>query len=181
VIEFGAMVMVTEDGRSASAWVLQEPAVFGDEATAEFMSMFETFVGDLKSAFTTLNTILLAGTAGGAGAKVYAPRLITGRLSADFACLLKDGSAMVVLQQARVRQATGEEEVNVIGYCIGGTLVASALAYMKATGDKRIVSATLFTTLLGVTPWASLYSRWITRRRVVSSIARCIEPVIRSA
>jgi polyhydroxyalkanoate synthase subunit PhaC len=47
-----------------------------------------------------------------------------------------------------ITQATGEDEVNVIGYCIGGTLVASALAYMGATGDKRIISATFFTTLL---------------------------------
>ena len=29
-------------------------------------------------------------------------------------------------------------EVNVVGYCIGGTLVASTLAYLAATNDKRI-------------------------------------------
>jgi polyhydroxyalkanoate synthase len=46
------------------------------------------------------------------------------------------------------RRATGEAEANVIGYCIGGTLAASALAYMAATKDKRVASATLFTTLL---------------------------------
>ena len=48
----------------------------------------------------------------------------------------------------RSTRATGEDEVNIIGYCIGGTLIASALAYMAATSDKRIASATLFTTLL---------------------------------
>ena len=58
-------------------------------------------------------TIQTAGadTAGGAGAKTYAPRLITGRIAADAACLLKDGSAMVMIQQQRVRQATGEDVV----------------------------------------------------------------------
>src|SRR5262249_12126526 len=44
--------------------------------------------------------------------------------------------------------ATGEAEANVIGYCIGGTLMASALAYMAAKKDARVASATLFTTLL---------------------------------
>jgi polyhydroxyalkanoate synthase len=47
-----------------------------------------------------------------------------------------------------IGRATGESDVNAIGYCIGGTLLASTLAYIAATGDKRIVSATFFTTLL---------------------------------
>src|SRR5262249_59002385 len=47
-----------------------------------------------------------------------------------------------------IEQATGEAEANVIGYCIGGTLMASALAYMAAKKDARVASATLFTTLL---------------------------------
>jgi polyhydroxyalkanoate synthase len=47
-----------------------------------------------------------------------------------------------------IEKATGESEVNVIGYCIGGTLVASTLAYMATRNDRRIVSATLFTSLL---------------------------------
>jgi polyhydroxyalkanoate synthase subunit PhaC len=47
-----------------------------------------------------------------------------------------------------IKKATGESDVNVIGYCIGGTLVASMLAYMAATKDRRIASATFFTTLL---------------------------------
>jgi polyhydroxyalkanoate synthase len=50
-----------------------------------------------------------------------------------------------------IEQATGETEVNAIGYCIGGTLLASTLAYMAATNDKRIVAATFFTTLLDFT------------------------------
>jgi len=43
-----------------------------------------------------------------------------------------------------VEQATGVAEVNAIGYCIGGTLLTASLAYMAATGDERIKSATFF-------------------------------------
>jgi polyhydroxyalkanoate synthase subunit PhaC len=45
-----------------------------------------------------------------------------------------------------IEQATGERDVAAIGYCVGGTLLAIALAYMAAVGDKRISSATFFTT-----------------------------------
>jgi polyhydroxyalkanoate synthase subunit PhaC len=47
-----------------------------------------------------------------------------------------------------IAQATGEREANVIGYCLGGTLLASTLAYMKAKGDGRIKSATYFVALV---------------------------------
>jgi polyhydroxyalkanoate synthase len=47
-----------------------------------------------------------------------------------------------------IEQATGEREVNAIGYCLGGTLLASTLAYMAARGDDRIKSATFFVTML---------------------------------
>ncbi len=47
-----------------------------------------------------------------------------------------------------VEQATGENKINVIGYCIGGTLLAATLAYMAAKHDKRIASATFFVSLL---------------------------------
>lgn len=43
-----------------------------------------------------------------------------------------------------VKGVTGESEVNAIGYCVGGTLLAATLAYMAATGDKRIASVTFF-------------------------------------
>jgi polyhydroxyalkanoate synthase len=39
---------------------------------------------------------------------------------------------------------TGEDRVHAIGYCVGGTLLSIALAYMAATGDARVMSATLF-------------------------------------
>jgi polyhydroxyalkanoate synthase len=45
-----------------------------------------------------------------------------------------------------IEAATGERDVTALGYCVGGTLLAVTLAYMAATGDDRISSATLFTT-----------------------------------
>ncbi len=45
-----------------------------------------------------------------------------------------------------VEAATGERVVNAIGYCIGGTLLACALSQMASSGQKRIRSATFFTT-----------------------------------
>ena len=47
-----------------------------------------------------------------------------------------------------IREATGQSEVNALGYCIGGTLLACALAWLAKEDDKRIVSATFFTTML---------------------------------
>jgi polyhydroxyalkanoate synthase len=41
---------------------------------------------------------------------------------------------------AVIRQ-TGRPDINALGYCVGGTLLASTLAYMAAKGDKRISSA----------------------------------------
>ena len=44
--------------------------------------------------------------------------------------------------------ATGEKEANVIGYCLGGTLLSATLAYMTAKRDRRIKSATFFVTMV---------------------------------
>jgi polyhydroxyalkanoate synthase subunit PhaC len=46
-----------------------------------------------------------------------------------------------------IEQATGERDVNAIGYCLGGTLLASTLAYMATKGDDRIRTATFFVTM----------------------------------
>src|SRR5579864_2395723 len=43
-----------------------------------------------------------------------------------------------------IKEATGEDKVHAIGYCVGGTLLAITLALMAARHDERIVSATLF-------------------------------------
>jgi polyhydroxyalkanoate synthase subunit PhaC len=42
-------------------------------------------------------------------------------------------------------KATGERQVNAIGYCVGGTLLAAALAYHAQGQDDRIASATFLT------------------------------------
>jgi polyhydroxyalkanoate synthase len=47
-----------------------------------------------------------------------------------------------------IADATGESEVNVIGYCLGGTLLACTLAFMAAKRDNRIKSATFFVTMV---------------------------------
>ncbi|MGE0096468.1 MAG: PHA/PHB synthase family protein [Alphaproteobacteria bacterium] len=47
-----------------------------------------------------------------------------------------------------MEKATGEREVNVIGYCLGGTLLNCALAYMTAKKDDRVKSATFLTSLV---------------------------------
>jgi polyhydroxyalkanoate synthase subunit PhaC len=44
------------------------------------------------------------------------------------------------------QDATGSPKVNVIGYCIGGTLTAASLGWMAAQNDTRVNSATFFTT-----------------------------------
>ncbi|MBU3020765.1 class I poly(R)-hydroxyalkanoic acid synthase [Aestuariibacter sp. A3R04] len=43
---------------------------------------------------------------------------------------------------------TGREKVNMVGFCVGGTLLSTAAAYLRAKGDTRIASLTLLTTLL---------------------------------
>jgi polyhydroxyalkanoate synthase len=50
-----------------------------------------------------------------------------------------------------IKKATGESDVNAIGYCIGGTLLASSLGYMAAKGDERIKTATFLVTLTDFT------------------------------
>ncbi len=43
-----------------------------------------------------------------------------------------------------VKDATGIEDPNCVGYCIGGTLLAATLAYMAAKKDARVHSATFW-------------------------------------
>lgn len=48
-----------------------------------------------------------------------------------------------------IRDITGAEQVNAAGYCIGGTLLATTLAWLAAGGEQeRITSATFLTTML---------------------------------
>ena len=50
-----------------------------------------------------------------------------------------------------VESETGEKQVNAIGYCVGGTLLAAAMALFAQEGEKRNKSATLFTTQVDFT------------------------------
>jgi polyhydroxyalkanoate synthase len=47
-----------------------------------------------------------------------------------------------------IEQATGERQVNVTGYCLGGILLSATAAWLKAKGDDRIKSATYLTTMV---------------------------------
>ena len=47
-----------------------------------------------------------------------------------------------------IEKAAGEAQINAVGYCVGGTLLACTLAYMAAGGDERIVSATFLATMV---------------------------------
>jgi len=61
----------------------------------------------------------------------------------DFASYMHEG---IFAALETIERATGEKRVSAIGYCVGGTLLGVTLAYMAAIGDKRIDSATFFTT-----------------------------------
>ena len=50
-----------------------------------------------------------------------------------------------------VEKATGERQVNAIGYCVGGTLLAATLALHAQKKDRRIASATFLTTQVDFT------------------------------
>ncbi|PSU36379.1 class I poly(R)-hydroxyalkanoic acid synthase [Photobacterium lutimaris] len=64
----------------------------------------------------------------------------------DFDDYVVDG---VVKAVDVVEDITGEKQINAAGYCIGGTLLATTLAYYSAKRMRnRIKSATFFTTLL---------------------------------
>jgi polyhydroxyalkanoate synthase len=47
-----------------------------------------------------------------------------------------------------IEKITGQREVNAVGYCLGGTLLAITVAYLAAKKDDRILSGTYFTTML---------------------------------
>jgi polyhydroxyalkanoate synthase len=47
-----------------------------------------------------------------------------------------------------VQEITGQKQVNALGFCVGGTIVANALAVMYARGEEPVASVTLMTALL---------------------------------
>src|SRR5262250_1856176 len=66
----------------------------------------------------------------------------------DFEDYLIDGPLAAL---NAIEKPTGEKEVNALGYCLGGTLLAATLAYMAATKDRRIASGTFMTSLVDFT------------------------------
>jgi polyhydroxyalkanoate synthase len=50
-----------------------------------------------------------------------------------------------------VREITGADTINALGFCVGGTILGTALAVLAARGEKPVASATLLTSLLDFT------------------------------
>jgi polyhydroxyalkanoate synthase len=74
----------------------------------------------------------------------------------------------------QVEKVTGEKQVNMIGYCLGGTLLACLLAYMQAKKDNRVKSATYFTTMVDFADSGEL-SVFIDEEQIVALEARMNE------
>ncbi len=50
-----------------------------------------------------------------------------------------------------VQDVTGARQINALGFCVGGTIITTALAVLAARGDKPVAALTLLTTLLDFT------------------------------
>ncbi len=50
-----------------------------------------------------------------------------------------------------VQDITGAKQINALGFCVGGTILTTALAVLAARGEKPVASATLLTTLVDFT------------------------------
>ncbi len=50
-----------------------------------------------------------------------------------------------------VQNITSAEQINALGFCVGGTILSNALAVLAARGDEPVASATFLTTLIDFT------------------------------
>lgn len=66
-----------------------------------------------------------------------------------------------------------DAKIHTVGYCIGGTLLASTLAYMHAINDYRVASASYFTTMLDFSNPGEL--KCFINQKVLNSIFKIIE------
>ena len=57
----------------------------------------------------------------------------------------------VIRAIAVTREITGAASINALGFCVGGTMLATALAVLAARGDQPVASATFLTTLIDFT------------------------------
>jgi len=57
-----------------------------------------------------------------------------------------DGAVLRAI--AIVREISGQEQINTLGFCIGGTILATALAVLASRGERPAASMTLLTTFL---------------------------------
>ncbi|MGI9477066.1 MAG: PHA/PHB synthase family protein [Hyphomicrobiaceae bacterium] len=60
-----------------------------------------------------------------------------------FSDYMKDG---ILAAADVVRKETGEEQCNIVGYCVAGTLLSATLAYLAERGEEPFSSATFLTT-----------------------------------
>ncbi len=51
----------------------------------------------------------------------------------------------------RVQEISGSDKINALGFCVGGTILSTALAVLAARGQRPVASVTLLTTLLDFT------------------------------
>ncbi|MFQ3248513.1 MAG: polyhydroxyalkanoate synthase [Glaciecola sp.] len=63
----------------------------------------------------------------------------------DFTDYMKLGLLAAIEQ---VKTISKQEKVNLTGFCVGGTLLAMTVAYLRAQGDESVASLTFLTTLL---------------------------------
>ena len=52
---------------------------------------------------------------------------------------------------ATVKGITGAQQINTLGFCVGGTMLSNGLAVLAARGDDSVASATFLTTLIDFT------------------------------
>jgi polyhydroxyalkanoate synthase len=70
-----------------------------------------------------------------------------------------------VIEAIRVVQdISGQDKLNMFGFCVGGTIVSTALAVLKARGENPAASLTLLTTFLDFCDTARSTSSSTSRR-----------------